>query len=322
MQFADPKNDLAFKKIFGDKNHKNILISFLNSVLDFKDDMQIVDVELTNPYQLPDIKELKETILDIQAKNKKGESFIVEMQRKDLGDFEKRSLYYTSKAYVAQLPKGNDYSVLNKVYFIGILNFEIFKNKNSISRHLIVNQETNKQDLKDFEFTFIELPKFKKELEDLETILDKWIYFIKEASNLTMIPTQYKTEQDFEDAFNIATQTIWSKKELEVYDYMKLKEFDEINAIRTATRKAAIKAEQKGMEKGLQKGIEQGLQKGLQKGMEKGRQEGIQEGLEKGKEDGIKQEKINIAKNLLDIMDNETIALKTGLSIDIIQSLR
>jgi len=71
MQFADPKNDLAFKKIFGDKNHKNILISFLNSVLDFKDDMQIVDVELTNPYQLPDIKELKETILDIQAKKQK-----------------------------------------------------------------------------------------------------------------------------------------------------------------------------------------------------------------------------------------------------------
>jgi len=303
MQFADPKNDLAFKKIFGDKNHKNILISFLNSVLDFKDDMQIVDVELTNPYQLPDIKELKETILDIQAKNKKGESFIVEMQRKDLGDFEKRSLYYTSKAYVAQLPKGNDYSVLNKVYFIGILNFEIFKNKNSISRHLIVNQETNKQDLKDFEFTFIELPKFKKELEDLETILDKWIYFIKEASNLTMIPTQYKTEQDFEDAFNIATQTIWSKKELEVYDYMKLKEFDEINAIRTATRKA----EKKAKEEGRQEGIEQG------------RQEGIEEGIEKGKE----EQKLEIAKTAIkNGLDDTTIAIITGFDIEFISSLR
>jgi len=69
MKFADPKNDLAFKKIFGNEKHKNILISFLNAVLDFKGDREIVDVELVNPYQVPKIPELKETILDIKAKN-------------------------------------------------------------------------------------------------------------------------------------------------------------------------------------------------------------------------------------------------------------
>ena len=117
MQFADPKNDLAFKKIFGNENHKNILISFLNSVLDFKDEKTIVDVSLVNPYQVPRIPELKETILDIEATNKNNDTFIVEMQKKDLGDFTKRSLYYTSKAYISQLPKGNDYTMLKKVYF-------------------------------------------------------------------------------------------------------------------------------------------------------------------------------------------------------------
>jgi len=100
MKFADPKNDLAFKKIFGDINHKNILISFLNAVLDFQDEKSIVDVALANPYQIPKIPELKETILDIKATNKNGDTFIVEMQKKDLGDFAKRSLYYTSKAYI------------------------------------------------------------------------------------------------------------------------------------------------------------------------------------------------------------------------------
>ena len=93
------KNDLAFKKIFSDENHKNILISFLNSILDFKEQFAIVDVSLANSYQIPKIPELKETILDIKAVNKNGENFIVEMQKKDLGDFTKRSLYYTSKAY-------------------------------------------------------------------------------------------------------------------------------------------------------------------------------------------------------------------------------
>ena len=94
MQFVDPKNDLAFKKIFGDERHKSILISFLNSVLDFKNEQIIVDVTLANPYQVPKIPELKETILDIKATNQKYEEFIVEMQKKNLGNFSKRSLYY------------------------------------------------------------------------------------------------------------------------------------------------------------------------------------------------------------------------------------
>ena len=286
MKFADPKNDLAFKKIFGDENHKHILISFLNSVLDFTSNQTIVDISLANPYQVPRIPELKETILDIKATNRDGEAFIVEMQKKDLGDFTKRSLYYTSKAYVSQLPKGQNYTLLKRVYFIGILNFNIFDSKNYISRHLIINQETNKQDLEDFEFSFIELPKFKKELKELTTILDKWIYFIQNASNLSLVPEQYKDIKEFQEAFDIVTQTSWNTKELEVYEYISLKEFDEINALRTAERK----------------GMEKGMEKGLEKGMEK--------------------EKLKIAKNLLDVLDNETIALKTGLSVSTIQRLR
>ena len=302
MRFADPKNDLAFKKIFGDVHHKNILISFLNAVLDFSDGQTIVDVSLANPYQIPKIPELKETILDIKATNQIGETFIIEMQKKDVGDFAKRSLYYTSKAYISQLPKGNDYTVLNKVYFIGIVNFTIFDNASFISRHLIINTETNTQDLNDFEFSFIELPKFTKELEELHTHLDKWIYFIKNASDLTVIPQQYQTIHEFQEAFTIATQTTWDKQELEIYDYISLKEFDELNALRTA--------EKKGMEKGMKKGME--------KGMEKGRDEGREE----GKVQGEQHAKLEIAKNLLDILDNQTIALKTGLDEEVIEGLR
>ncbi|MEA3314613.1 MAG: Rpn family recombination-promoting nuclease/putative transposase, partial [Campylobacterota bacterium] len=105
MKFADPKNDIAFKKIFGDESKKEILISFLNAILDFKDDERIEDITILNPYQVPKIEELKETILDIRATNKKKQHFIVEMQKNDYKDFAKRSLYYTSKAYVQQLDK-------------------------------------------------------------------------------------------------------------------------------------------------------------------------------------------------------------------------
>ena len=245
MKFADPTNDIAFKKIFGDSNKKEILISFLNAVLGFENNKAIKNVTIVNPYQVPKIEELKETILDIKATNQDDEHFIVEMQKKDLGNFAKRTLYYTSKAYVSQLDKGCDYSTLKKVYFIGILNFDMFSSKNYISRHLILNKETLVSDLDDFEFAFIELKKFNKTLEQLETILDKWVYFLKHAKDLTLIPTEFKKIKELEEAFQIATQHTWNKQELEVYDYIALKEYDEINAIKTAEEKGVKQGENK-----------------------------------------------------------------------------
>jgi predicted transposase/invertase (TIGR01784 family) len=235
-------------------------------------------VSLADPYQVPKIPELKETILDVKAINEADEHFIVEIQKNDLGDFAKRSLYYTSKAYVEQLDKNQNYATLKKVYFIGILDFKMLDNENYISRHLILNQETQQQDIKDFEFSFLELPKFTKQLNELESTLDKWVYFLQNASNLELIPKEYANIEEFKEAFNTANQQTWQKQELKIYDYVRLKAYDEINALKTAENK------------GLKKGIE--------------------------------QEKIAIAKNLLDVLDDKTISLKTALSIDIIKSLR
>ena len=274
MKFVDPKNDLAFKKIFGDENKKEILISFLNSVLDFTNEKTIVDVTLNNPYQLPDIKELKETILDIKATNKNGDKFIVEMQKKDLSNFAKRSLYYTSKAYVSQIDRGEEIINLKKVYYLSLIHINMFDNKNYISRHLIINQETTTQDLKDFEFTFIELLKFNTKLENLNTTIDKWVYFINNASNFDLMPKEFDNIKAFKQAFEIANKFTWNKKELEYYDSMDLKQADDKNALDTAEKKGANK------------------------------------------------ERIEIAKNLLDILDIETIALKTGLSIQEVENLR
>ncbi len=290
MRFLDPTNDLVFKKIFGNEQKKNILISFLNAVLDFQGEKEIIDVEILNPYQVPKIEDLKETILDIRATDKLNRNFIVEMQKEDKGDFQKRSLYYTSKAYISQLAEGGMYQTLKRVYFIGILNFELFENTNYLSRHLILDQRTQKQELEDFEFTFIELKKFDKTLSELETVVDKWIYFLKNAKNLEIIPNEFEQQPEFKEAFFIANSFGWTTAEMDIYDYMKLKEADRENEINTAKNKA--------------------FKKGLEKGMEKG--------LEKGK---IEMQ-LNIARNLLDILDDETISLKTNLPINEINKLR
>ena len=282
MKFADPKNDIAFKKIFGDEKHKEVLISFLNSVLDFKNEKTILDVTLSNTYQLSQIEELKDTILDIKATNQNNEEFIIEMQKKDIGDFAKRSLYYTSKSYVNQIKKAEQYKELKKVYFIGILDFAIFNTPHYLSRHLILDSKTLNHELKDFEFNYIELKKFNLSLQECDSIAKKWIYFINNASSLDLIPKELENIKEFQIAFQSANTYTWDKKELNYYDRVSLKKGDDKNALITAEKK----------------GIEQGI------------------------EQGVKKEKLEIAKNLLIAnVDIDIIAQTTKLSIEQIESL-
>ncbi|MFA6396259.1 MAG: hypothetical protein WCW84_09870, partial [Sulfurimonas sp.] len=152
----------------------------------------------------------------------------------------------------------------------------------------------------------------------LETILDKWMFFLKNATTLDFIPKQYEEIPEFNEAFLIATRYKWNKEDMRVYDWVAMKERDEENALRKARDTALAKGMAKGMAEGMAEGREEGLAEGLAEGREEGREEGLAQGIEKGEQ----QAKIQIAKNLLDILDNTTISLKTGLSIKDIENLR
>jgi predicted transposase/invertase (TIGR01784 family) len=218
--FVDPKNDVAFRKIFGDENKKEILISFLNNILEFAGtSKEIVDITIQNPYQVPKLKELKETILDIKAVDKRNIHYIIEMQVFHTTAFEKKVLYYVSKAYYQQLDRAENYPKLNQVIFLGFLNFNLFKkNPDYATRHLILDEKTNENHFQDFELNFVELPKFNKNLEELENIKDKWIYFVKNAGNLKMVPVELEEPKELREAFEVANQMSWSKEELDAYD--------------------------------------------------------------------------------------------------------
>jgi predicted transposase/invertase (TIGR01784 family) len=224
MQFLDVKTDIAFKKVFGSEQHKDILIGFLNAVLDLQGDKSIAEVTLKNPWQPPDLSILKETILDIKAVDNRGISFIVEMQVKGKYAFQKRAQYYTAKAYTSQIDKGEDYPKLGQVIFIGILNFNCFEGSDFLTRHLILNLATQRQELKDIEFNFIELTKFDKTEEQLQGIVDKWIYFIKNADNLTMIPQSAAAIPELNNAYTQASILTWTKDELDIYEYWRMEE--------------------------------------------------------------------------------------------------
>ena len=240
MQFVDVKTDIAFKKIFGSEQHTEILIGFLNAVLELEGDRRIKTVTLKNPWQPPDIPILKETILDIRAVDNRDVSFIVEMQIKDTRFFDKRAIYYTAKAYTGQIKKGEDYPKLNQVIFIGILDFNSFEGHNYLTRHLILNRETMNQDLCDLEFNFIELKKFNKQEEELESIIEKWIYFIKNADNLSMIPQNAVEIPELNEAYKLASMNAWTEEELEIYEYWQIRDAEDRYKIHEEFEKGKI----------------------------------------------------------------------------------
>jgi predicted transposase/invertase (TIGR01784 family) len=245
MKFVNPKNDVAFKKIFGNEQKKEILISFLNAVLDLTGEREIADLEILNPYQAPTIEVMKTTLLDVRARDKRGISFIVEMQVENVSALNKGFLYYTAKMYTAQIERGEDYPKLNQVIFIGVLDFVAFAADAYLSRHLILDAETHAHELRDLEFNFIELPKFKKSESELTTQLDKWIYFIKQAGDLSVIP-ENTHETGLRAAYEVANQFSWTRDELDIYEQRGIRLQDERGAVQLA--------QQEGHARGLVEG--------------------------------------------------------------------
>ncbi len=278
MKFVDVTNDLAFRKIFGNENKKEVLISFLNAVIVLPKNNKIIEVTIVNPYQLPNLGGGKTTIVDVKAKDQNENVFIVEMQVAEPVHFSKRVLYYTSQNYSEQISRGDNYDKLNPAYFIGILDFEISKNKKYLTRHRVLDVETGENIIRDIEFNFIELPKFNLELKDLKTDIEQWVYFIKNAENLEIIPDSIQ-DSGLKVAYLEADKHTWTKQELSEYNNIFIRERDDLGRLELATKKAS--------EKGLQEGLEKGLEKGLEQGME--------QGMEKGK----LEEKLEIAKQLL-----------------------
>ena len=120
MKFLDPTNDLVFKCIFGQDSKKNVLLSFLNATLVLNGNHAIVEVSIANPHQVPRIRELKETLLDLHCTDQEGNHYIIEVQVLNPGAFDKRVLYYSSKSYVQQIGIGEDYPKLKPVIFLEI----------------------------------------------------------------------------------------------------------------------------------------------------------------------------------------------------------
>lgn len=215
MQFLDVKTDFAFKKVFGSAQSKDILIDFLNAIIDFEQEA-ITDLTIVDPYQIPLLQGMKDSYVDVKAILSNQKTVIIEMQVLNVEGFEKRVLYNAAKTYSTQLRKAESYESLEPIIALTITDFLMFPEINDIISywHLRDKERFTKYS-DDIELIFIELPKFVKTDRELLTIADKWMYFIKHAGELDFIPTTF-TEPQLLEAFHIANTSGLSEEELDL----------------------------------------------------------------------------------------------------------
>lgn len=303
MRFINPKTDLAFKKIFGSDHSREILIDFLDSLL-YGSQGIIADLEIINPWLAPKIRGVKDTYLDVRAKLEDGRQVIIEMQVLNIEGFEKRILYNAAKAYSVQLPTGGDYTELAPVIALTLTDFVMFPGHAPYLSRFSLREREFLLDYpqSDLELVFVELPKFDRPLSELASRAERWLYFIKHAKDLTAVPMEFAGDEPLRHAFDLANVAQLTVEEEEDLEKREIFIHDQRNAI--------LKATKQGLEQGMEQGLKQGLEQGLQQGLEQGLQQ------------GALAEKTAIARNLLDILDDATIAAKIGLAPEEIARLR
>ena len=126
MQFLDVKTDFAFKRVFGSEQSKAVLLDFLNAIIDFGEDTSITDLTIVDPYQIPLLKGMKDSYVDVKAVLFNQSRVIIEMQVLNVEGFEKRVLYNAAKLYSTQLKKSQQYATLEPIIALTITDFEMF----------------------------------------------------------------------------------------------------------------------------------------------------------------------------------------------------
>lgn len=296
-RYINPYTDFGFKKLFGTEMNKDLLISFLNALFNNKE-QEIEDIQYLNGENLGDGYGDRRSVFDVYCMAKDGSRFIVEMQKAEQAYFKDRSLYYSTFAIREQAVKGQKWDYcLDNVYTVGILNFEFPHDEYAADSY---RHEIKLKDVEDnhvfydkLTFIYLEMPKFTKTEDELETMFDKWMFVLHNLSRLLDRP---KALQDrvFKKVFDQAEIARYSETERRQYEASQKEYWDNYSVIKTAEQK------------GLAKGRAEGRAEGLAKGLEKGRAEGILSTARKMKSDGLPA---------------ETIAKYTGLDIDEINVL-
>ena len=264
--------DFGFTRIFGTKPNKDLLINFLNSLFD---GFQVIkDVKYLNSEHVGDVFVERKLIFDVYCENEHGEKFIVEMQ----------NAYFPIRE---QAPKGAEWNFkLEHVYTVALLNFDLEEeafDKNDINHDVgLLDKKTFKVFNDKLSFKYVEIAKFNKTEEELDTLYDKWLYVLKNLSRLDKRPAALK-EKVFTKLFEEAEIAKFTPTELKEYE-------DSLKAYRD-------------------------VKNSIDTALEKGREEGMAEGMAKEKQSTAR-------RLLSMGLSEEQVSTATELPLEVIQKLR
>lgn len=292
-KYVNPFTDFGFKKIFGEEASKPLLLDFLNALL--PSTSQIKDLSFKNTEHLGQTAVDRKSLFDIYCESFTGEKFIVELQKAKQNYFKDRTVYYSTFPIREQAEKGEWNYKLKAVFCVGILDFTFDDYENEPERNEVVHtiklkNQHGKTFYEKLTYVYIEMPNFNKSETALETRLDKWLYFIKNLEDCQSIPSIFKDEVIFEQAFEKAELAKLDSVQSESYE-SSLKEYRDIKGY-------------------------------IDTAYDDGKQEGILEGKQEGRAEGKQEEKRTIAKSLkLAGVNNSIIRQSTGLSDEEIEEL-
>ena len=302
-KYLNPKADLTFKKVFGE--HEDLVMSLLNALLPLDEGKRIEQVKFLTSELVPENPGKKNSIVDVRCMETGGRHFIVEMQMNWNNEFQQRVILNASKAVVKQLGTSEDYSLLQPVYALNLINDVGFDAGPDEFYHdyAIVNVEHSDRIIEGLRFVFVELPKFKPQTIKEKKMMVLWLRFLTEIDRDTEeAPAELLENPETAKALQILEKSAYNEQELRAYEYYWDAVYNERGAIRH------------GFKQGLAQGLAQGIEQGIEQGMAQGIEQGMAQGIEKTSRE-------NALKMKADNMPTELIAKYTGLDIDTINSL-
>ena len=301
--YLDPKNDMTFKRVFGE--HKHLCKSLLNNILPLEN--PVVEIEYQTGELIPELaKILRNTVVDVRCTDAIGRQFIVEMQLYWSDSFKSRVVLNASKAYLKQLDKTEDFRLLQPVFALNFVN-DTFENSSEMKdeylhHYKIVNIKHTDKRIDDLEFLFVELPKFKAQNRAEQKLHNLWMLFLTRVNEKTdEIPPELLENELTREAVGYMERAAYSKAQLEAYDKFK----------------DVIMTEKSIIGDAMKKGRDEGRDEGREEGLKEGREEGLKEGREEGREDGRKEKNVETVINSNRVgLPVETISIITGLTVE------
>ncbi len=264
--YINPFTDFGFKRLFGEMFNKDLLMDFLNTLL-CEEEGEITDITYLNAEQLGTTAYERRAVFDIYCENQSGDKFIVEIQKAKQNYFKDRSIFYSSFPIQRQAIQGPEWNFkLKAVYTIGILDF-VFKEDKAdqdkmIYKVKLTDIETQKVFYDKLTYIYLEMPKFKKTEDQLETKFDKWLYVLKNLSLLEDYPKKL-TERIFTKLFKSAKIANFTPTEAFAYEESVKIYRDWKNVFDTAVGEAEARGEAKGRADGESELILTMFQNGL-----------------------------------------------------------